>query len=92
MTGQVLYLRKIHKFAEMVLVPLTLLSVVSGGIFWLSVLSTKSDATESGLNDFKIQVEKQRAEDIARDLREKEELKTHLNRIETKVDRLLMRR
>ena len=70
------------KITEKTFIPISLLSIVAGGIFWLSSMYSKVEAHENTLN--KIQV--QQTKFMASDDTFKDEVIDRLARIETKIE------
>ncbi len=69
------------KIDERTLVPIGVLVVLAGGIFWLSTLYVNTEANASAIADLKVDGKDQRREIIER-----------LNIMDMKIDRILRRR
>ena len=70
------------KITENTLLPLSLVSILIGGIFWLSTMYSKVEAHEDNLN----KIQNQQTAFIASDNNFKEEVIDRLARIETKLE------
>jgi enamine deaminase RidA (YjgF/YER057c/UK114 family) len=67
--------------SEKTLIPVSLLTVVMGGVFWLSSMYAKTNANAEAIVEIKDQTRQDR-----------EHLDRRLNRIEAKLDRVIERR